>query len=474
MVQATLGRVKGGGNKIPGRRKASGSDASSSWSDPELCPPCLNPLAHQQLGVGVDSEGQRVCSHYFHLVCLRRVKPRRCPQCRAPFARAQALPNIVEESSAWCAAVSLSGSEGPDKQEVACALRAMLPMSPEDVHELVSERWSDWSHSKERLDGGALESMVATLQPLIGDVEPAPPQEESDHDEESDGHSRRVPGAVCQCGKIHAQRGDRVQRGPAWAGSEADGGEGHLGTIVRDEEDSSLVFVKWDRDDPDAACHAYAWPSEPSQHAVQHAAFEAIAPDVQELQESTGLSSAAAQELLRRGYALGEACWPAEASLRQPLRLYHRCRVLPDKEKVQAWFAACPPCNCSRPNCSGGLRWSEGAERHLGREGYVVKEDNDDDTVLVSMSGRCCCKVWYPRLAVQPVFDPDTSDLPRFKVGSSVECRMEDSWHKGTVERIWWRPVDWGNRPTMPYLVTIEGGRKIGAPRDCDQVIRAC
>merc|ERR1711937_553838 len=114
---------------------------------------------------------------------------------------------------------------------------------------------------------------------------------------------------------------------------------------------------------------------------------------------------------------------------------YHRCRILPDRAHVRNWFDMCPPCSCSRPDCRGGVRWNTQAARHIGREAYVLKIDERDRTVLVEMTGRCNCKVWYPSLAVQPVYDPDTANQPRFHIGAAVECRVDRDWSRGVVSR---------------------------------------
>ncbi|CAK9020142.1 Reticulocyte-binding protein 2-like a, partial [Durusdinium trenchii] len=151
----------------------------------------------------------------------------------------------------------------------------------------------------------------------------------------------------------------------------------------------------------------------------------------------TGLSSAAAEELLLRvhppekraevppedlakcGRQLGEE------QLRRKPALFHRVRLLPDKRLVQQWFDKAKPCQCKRPGCCGGVQWSSRAEKHLGREGMIMQIDSNDDTVLVETSGICECKIWYPRLAVVPVYDPDLEEEPQFNVNDHVECKMQ-------------------------------------------------
>mmetsp|Transcript_6028 Transcript_6028/g.16896 ORF Transcript_6028/g.16896 Transcript_6028/m.16896 type:complete len:477 (-) Transcript_6028:521-1951(-) len=447
--------------------------------EPERCAPCLQALAYQQLSVGVDEDGGRTCPHYFHLACLRRVRPRRCPQCRAPFARCEALPHLVDDPEAWAAAITLDGSGLPTRCEIQLALQAMLPLPPEEVHSLVSDFWPESAKSDRLLK---VDELVSLLEPRLPAVVPAPPEEEqSDHSDDGR-HGSFGPGTVCTCGRIHARRGDRVRRGPCWNHRSEDGGDGQLGTIVRDEENAGTVFVMWDASAV-GHVHAYAWPLDPAQHELVHVPFEEVSATVAVIRERIHLSSVAVTVLLRRfgvqalqhtdDLTLGSM--PGEESLREPLQLFHRCRVLPDADLVRRWFDACPPCPCSRPHCRGGARWNEGAERHLGREGYVLKVDQRDDTVLVGISGRCTCKVWYPRLAVHLVYDPDTADQPRFSAGARVECQLEDgAWYKGNVDRVWFRTPDWGNRPTAPYSVKLDNGSSIVAPRDSSEIIRPC
>jgi hypothetical protein len=80
--------------------------------------------------------------------------------------------------------------------------------------------------------------------------------------------------------------------------------------------------------------------------------------------------------------------------------------------------------------------------------------------------------MWLPRLAVMPVFDPDTAELPRFSVGTRVECYMDEGWQSGSIDRVWWRQPGFGNRATAPYSVLLDTGKSVFAPRDTDETIR--
>lgn len=106
--------------------------------------------------------------------------------------------------------------------------------------------------------------------------------------------------------------------------------------------------------------------------------------------------------------------------------------------------------------------WSSRAEKHLGREGMVLQIDPSDDTVLVETSGPCECKIWYPRLAVVPIFDPDLEDEPQFKVDDQVECKMQTGWQRGVVKEVlWWKHHRCG---PVPYTVVLSTGAHIFVP----------
>lgn len=66
----------------------------------------------------------------------------------------------------------------------------------------------------------------------------------------------------------------------------------------------------------------------------------------------------------------------------------------------------------------------------------------------------------------------DIAEEPRFKIGTRVECRIDEGWSKGVIKRIWWRQEGWGNRRTSPYQIQLDDERMISAPRDSDELIR--
>jgi len=496
-----------------------------SNQEPDCCALCLQALAEKQLAVCTGRNGCRSCSHFFHASCLRRVNPRKCPQCRTQFEHATQLPVINEDPAAWARLLSLRPREAPSKKDVMDAFKAMLPLPPDEVEALLVS-FPGWNSASDRLSLNFINILSEAVEPhLPAHDPPSPMHEVSSADDghttiSSDGHqSSDVPGQPCSCGRIHAHRGDRVKRGPAFVGGMEDGGAGQLGTIVREEEIAGAVFVQWDRAAP-GTVHCYAWPADPMQQEVEQVLFTEVAPSIQAVQTQTGLSSVAVAELLRRrrvepcrpigrsistGVSSGRSNssssssssstgvfrrsssrdvhrgpmnasgpTPTESELRERPKLFHRVRVLPDQALVLQWFEACPQCPCTRPDCRGGVRWSTQASRHLGREGYLLKIDERDGTMLVEMTGRCNCKVWFPALAVQPVYDPDTADEPRFRTGAHIESKIEGVWHRGIVTRVWWRPSSgWGNKPSAPYSIKLFDGRCVFAPKDKDILVKA-
>eukprot|EP00927_Polykrikos_kofoidii_P073073 TRINITY_DN69147_c0_g1_i1.p1 TRINITY_DN69147_c0_g1~~TRINITY_DN69147_c0_g1_i1.p1 ORF type:complete len:517 (+),score=55.39 TRINITY_DN69147_c0_g1_i1:219-1769(+) len=460
-------------------------------ADLEQCPLCLQDLASQTLGICVGTGGERVCSHYFHFACLRNVSPRRCPQCRASFSRSSILPDVQKDISAWARAITVGPHRTPTKRDVFAAYKAMLLVPPQNV-EMVLDSWTGWARASDRISVKVLSSLARRMVQYLPPPPPPPPiVSESAEEEElaetpaaNEGHhASGASGDVCSCGRIHAHRGDRVKRGPAWSYGDEDGGDGQLGTIARGDEGSEYVLVQWDRG-LRGVMRRYSWPFDSSRHEVEHVQFHDVSDEVRILAEQTGFSSAGIDELYRRSgqrsirtltsrLAVSLSNGLSERQIRGVPKLFHRCRVLPDQAFVKEVFDACPPCLCASPSCRGGLRWNSQAGKHLGREGYVLKQDERDDTVLVEMAGRCNCKIWYPCLAVQPVFDVDMAKAPRFVAGESVECRCNGEWHEGTVVRVWWRPSGgWGNRPSAPYSIRLHDGRHVFAPRDDDAVIR--
>lgn len=440
--------------------------AEFSSAEPESCSICLQSLSGEALGVCLGPDGCRKCLHYFHLGCLQRVEGGHCPQCRVRFSKRAFFPNFQDDAASWVTLASLTGKAALTKQEVSAALRATLPFPADAVDAMVDPSGNHWTEAAVCKVLAAAGGAPAYLQKNVTQARiPTPVSSADDDAKHEDGHSRS--GVVCRCGQIHVRRGDRVCRGPAKRSNNEEGiSPGHLGTIARVEDRHEAVIVKWDRSPLDKA-HRYTWP-DPDGRILAPAPFGEVAPDVAEVQKHTGLSSAAAEELLRRvGFDVEQALAISDENLQEeqvrkaPL-LFHQVRILPDSVLVQQWFDCLRPCGCNGPHCRGGLQWSSRADKHLGREGMVLKIDTDDDTVLVETIGPCQCKIWYPRLAVELVYNPDLVDRPMHKVKTRVECRMEDGWLAGIINDVLWDGAN--RRGPCPYTVTLDDGRAISVP----------
>lgn len=92
----------------------------------------------------------------------------------------------------------------------------------------------------------------------------------------------------------------------------------------------------------------------------------------------------------------------------------------------------------------------------------MLKIDEKDDTVLVETIGPCECKIWYPRLAVTPVYNPDLADKLLFEVNARVQCRMDNGWLSGVVNEVLWDGPD--RKGSCPYTVTLDDERSIFVP----------
>jgi len=65
----------------------------------------------------------------------------------------------------------------------------------------------------------------------------------------------------------------------------------------------------------------------------------------------------------------------------------------------------------------------------------------------------------------------------RFKVGQKVQCRIGpdpvDGWASGKIIQLWYKEQGWPPGSFAPYKVDLDDGRKIFAPGDIDDIIRA-
>jgi len=376
------------------------------------------------------------------------------------------------------------------KREVNAALRATLALPPQAVESLVDSSWLQWTSGDDVMDFTSLQRMAAALASRLDvgvaiDLVPPPPDlvgavqdassterilaRKSSHVGASKlDHRHSVSGNVCKCGKVHIRRGDRVRRGAApWSGEHGEEtiAAGQLGTIVRVGKDQQSVLIKWDRSPTDMV-HTYTWP-DPGAEVVLPASFEEVLEDALEVSRTTGLSSVAAENALRIvNFGLKDCVETyarcPEDEFRTTPKLYQRVRILPDHILVQQWFDGIPPPRCACTNCSGGVKWTSRADAHLGMEGYVLQIDEDDGTILVETCGPCKCTIWYPRMAAEPVYDPDIFDMPTFEQEQPVECRMENGWKRGVVRQVLWNGPD--RTGPYPYTVTLDDSSSIVVP----------
>lgn len=470
------------------------SQQSNSAESCERCVLCLDALAlsEESLGVCTDASGRlRTCQHYFHLSCLRRVETSHCPHCRTRFGQRLVLPDVRSDPVEWTRLVSLEGRESLTQRELLGALQAMFPVATTCIEAVISQSWKSWTEAGEHLSAARVAVCIDVMERAFGRIVPMsvshvasffvgiPESVGCCRYQVRSGHhvAGTAPGELCSCGRVHLLRGDRVKRGPALVGHARNGDHGGLGTVLRSDEEGGCVSVTWDRSDTMS-------PEVYSPHELVHAALTEVAKDTAAVQLETGLSSAAAEGLLRRtrrdvsaAIAIAtqvEDCPSSVEFFRTwRVRLFDRVRVLPDLWLVQKWFDEIAPCHCSDANCRGGLQWSGIAGRHLGREAHVVQADVRNDTMLVEFTGRCHCQVWYPRRALDVVWDEGRDRRLRFAVGMRVWCRTAEEWLRGTVRRVWWRQAGWKDRPTVPYRVQLDDGRFLVVPFDEDSLIQS-
>lgn len=91
---------------------------------------------------------KRSCRHYLHHSCVKLLMqstpaPYLCPLCRTEFVRAEPLPDVRLNSSAWFRAIDDDDSGALEKCEVIDALCATLPVDPEKLEAV--KLWSQWN-----------------------------------------------------------------------------------------------------------------------------------------------------------------------------------------------------------------------------------------------------------------------------------------------------------------------------------------
>mmetsp|Transcript_30461 Transcript_30461/g.81946 ORF Transcript_30461/g.81946 Transcript_30461/m.81946 type:complete len:212 (+) Transcript_30461:81-716(+) len=69
--------------------------------------------------------------------------------------------------------------------------------------------------------------------------------------------------------------------------------------------------------------------------------------------------------------------------------------------------------------------------------------------------------------------EPPEVDL-RFNIDDRVECRIGPTkWAPGTVIKHWYREAGWATGHFAPYQIQLDTGKRIFAPKDVNEVIRA-
>ncbi|CAK9024661.1 unnamed protein product [Durusdinium trenchii] len=345
-----------------------------------------------------------------------------CPQCRGRFFRRAPLPRPTEHG--WRQLVAPTGL----RRELAAGLRACVELPPDEVEALLSNYADD-----DFLSG---EQMYEILKSV------------TDQRPETAGR--------CPCGRMHVRRGDRVKRGK---GQAEDGRRmaRQLGSIVRLlEGDLAQGRERRQRFISTVGLVQKAMFCNPAFRLfllAQEAPFWELAADVQKLQEltldpllGTGLSSAAAEELLLRVH-------PPEK----------RAEVPPED------LAKCGRQLGEEMDGDGGPVNVNARAAAVVSSGLPVPRNIWAGKVLVETSGICECKIWYPRLAVVPVYDPDLEEEPQFNVNDHVECKMQSGWEPGVVKEVLWLK---GQRcGPVPYTARDTRAKRTGESTNEQQVM---
>ena len=84
---------------------------------------------------------------------------------------------------------------------------------------------------------------------------------------------------------------------------------------------------------------------------------------------------------------------------------------------------------------------------------------------------------WYPNPIDNDAYDDDIQVMLRFQIGNLVQCRVGadpvTGWANGQVIELFYRESNWPPGQVAPYKILLDDGRKIFAPQDTPEVIRA-
>eukprot|EP00928_Gymnodinium_smaydae_P057347 TRINITY_DN40598_c0_g1_i1.p1 TRINITY_DN40598_c0_g1~~TRINITY_DN40598_c0_g1_i1.p1 ORF type:complete len:554 (-),score=74.51 TRINITY_DN40598_c0_g1_i1:147-1808(-) len=172
---------------VPSPLASEGAAASALKGECAECSICFAELPSLPVCVLVQGAygTKRSCRHYFHHECVQMLikttpAPHTCPLCRQVFVRAEPLPDVRFNSSAWFKSVDCDGGGSLDKQEVIDALSATLPVDPLKLGKsLDGELWAQWDTdatgriSKDEFENpsrGLLHFVLYSLPSLKGEV----------------------------------------------------------------------------------------------------------------------------------------------------------------------------------------------------------------------------------------------------------------------------------------------------------------
>ena len=107
---------------------------------------CFEALCSAPTAVFVASERHRVCAHFFHVECAGELAKhdKKCPTCRASFARVLPVPSPRENPNGWFAACDVDGDGRLSKAEVLEVLRAQLKCDWRAIERELPTLWPQW------------------------------------------------------------------------------------------------------------------------------------------------------------------------------------------------------------------------------------------------------------------------------------------------------------------------------------------
>mmetsp|Transcript_3587 Transcript_3587/g.6788 ORF Transcript_3587/g.6788 Transcript_3587/m.6788 type:complete len:197 (-) Transcript_3587:83-673(-) len=84
---------------------------------------------------------------------------------------------------------------------------------------------------------------------------------------------------------------------------------------------------------------------------------------------------------------------------------------------------------------------------------------------------------WYPNPVDDDAYEANMQEMLRFQIGTLVQCRIAadpvTGWANGQVVELFYRESNWPPGQVAPYKIQLDDGRKIFAPQDTPEVVRA-